>query len=60
MQATTKTGTTKTVSHGDPLWCSLENRRVRFSRLIGSAVEVMDDSGRVLPDWRHQTQVKAL
>jgi hypothetical protein len=43
-----------------PLQDTLENRRVRFSRMVDAqTVEVTDDAGKVLPDWRHIEQVRA-
>lgn len=48
------------VSYGAPLWCKLTNQRVRFNRMVdGSTVEVLDNDGVVLPDWRHVSQVEA-
>lgn len=56
-----RSGEAKVVRSGDPLWCSLENRRVRFCRKVDEyTVEVMDNDGlRVLPDYRHVSQVLA-
>jgi hypothetical protein len=56
----TRTGTAKPIRLHDPVWDTLEGRRVRFSRLIGaSAVEVCGDDGEPLPDWRHPSQLYA-
>lgn len=52
--------TTKPVHSGDPLWDTMDNRRVRFSQQTEDGfIEVMDDDCRVLPDLRHPTQVMA-
>ncbi|AWM40284.1 hypothetical protein GobsT_12520 [Gemmata obscuriglobus] len=63
MQAKFKTrdGVEKTVVHGDPLFCTLDNCRVRFVRMVDStSVEVMDaNTGRLLPDYRHPVQLFA-
>lgn len=53
------TGQAKEVRYADPVWCGLENRRLRFCRVEGSAVVLMDDACRELPDWRHPSQVAA-
>lgn len=55
------TGEPKNVVYGDPLFCRLENKRVRFARLVDDqTVEVMSDEDcRVLPDWRHISHVVA-
>ena len=57
----TRTGETKRVTAGDPLFCILDERRVRFVRMVDSTtVEVADDwTGKVLPDWRHPSQLFA-
>jgi hypothetical protein len=61
-------GRERAVTAGDLLWCKLDGCCVRFSRLVppmwcgaGWVVEVTDAySGRVLPDYRHPSQVYAL
>lgn len=66
----TRGGTPVDVVRGDPLFCVLDNTRVRFERLVncfeasGVPGDVMvevssNDDGRVLPDLRHPTQVYA-
>ncbi len=56
---TTRDGRTKRVVKGDPLHCDLDGCRVRFVRLIDTnTVEVASNhDGKVLPDWRHTSQV---
>lgn len=58
---TTRTGETRTVATGDPLWCSLDNTRVRYVRTErdGMVVVASNETGRELPDLRHPTQVVA-
>jgi hypothetical protein len=55
----TRDGKEKTVTYGDPLWCDLDQCRVRFVRMVdSSSVEVMADwDGKILPDYRHPSQV---
>ncbi len=54
----TRDGVEKRVVTGDPLWCDLDKTRVRFVRMVDSyAVEVTDNNGKLLPDYRHPTQV---
>jgi hypothetical protein len=54
---------------GDALWCSLDKCRVRFVRMVEPTpaipgewmVEVSDNwTGKVLPDYRHPTQVRVI
>lgn len=49
------------VTRGDACQCRLDGCRVRFVRWVDStSVEVMSDAdGRVLPDYRHPTQLVA-
>lgn len=58
----TKSGIEKTVHTGDPMWDTLDGKRVRFSRMIdATTVEVAsNETGKVLPDWRHITQLYAI
>lgn len=45
----------------DPVWDDLDGRRARFVRMVDDlTVEIADNDGRVLPDYRHVTQVSAL
>lgn len=48
--------------NGDPVWCSLERKRVRFVRMVDAVtVEVSsNETGKILPDWRHISQLKAI
>jgi hypothetical protein len=57
----TRSGESKPVSYGDPLFDTLDGRRVRFGKVEADGmVEVLDDAtGRALPDLRHPTQVVA-
>ena len=60
-QINTTNGTTKTVVTGDALRCQLEGKRVRFVRMVDEVtVEVScNETGRILPDYRHISQVAA-
>ncbi len=56
----TRDGQPKTVRMHDPVFCTLENRRVRFAGLEADGmVNVAEDSGKRLPDLRHASQVLA-
>ena len=45
----------------DPCWCSLDKKRVRFVRFVDStSVEVADNDGNVLPDYRHPSQLRVM
>jgi hypothetical protein len=53
-------GGTKSVTRGDLMWCALDNTRVRFFRMVDSySVEVTDNNGKILPDYRHPSQLTA-
>lgn len=58
---TTRTGEARTVVTGDPLWCRLDNTRVRYVRTErdGMIAVASNETGRELPDLRHPTQVVA-
>lgn len=51
----------ETLTAGHPLFCSLDNTRVRFVRMVDAVtVEVAsNEDGKILPDYRHISQVKA-
>lgn len=50
----------KEVGYGHPCHDSLDNIRVRVSKVEPDGmVEVMDNDGRILPDLRHPTQLRA-
>ncbi len=66
----TRSGATHAVGRGDPLFCVLDNTRVRFERMVDCSassgvpgdwmVEVSSNyDGKVLPDLRHPSQVFA-
>jgi hypothetical protein len=45
----------------DPVYDEMEKTRARFIRMVGgSAVELADNDGYTLPDWRHIDQVKVM
>ena len=54
-------GVEKRVVAGDPLYCELDRKRVRFVRVVdGTSVEVAsNETGKVLPDYRHPSQLRA-
>lgn len=53
-------GGTKAVGYGHPCWDALDRTRVRVSRVVDStSVEVTDNDGKVLPDYRHPVQLTA-
>jgi hypothetical protein len=55
-----KFGSPKTVNYGDPMFCTLDGIRVRFNRQIDeTSIEVMDNNGKILPDYRNPTQLIA-
>ena len=42
----------------EPCHCQLDKCRVRFVRFVDStSVEVADNNGKILPDYRHPTQL---
>lgn len=42
----------------EPCHCKLDNCRVRFVRFVDStSVEVADNDGKILPDYRHPSQL---
>lgn len=56
-----RNGNVKLVLTGDLLFCTLDNKFVRFVKSeFDGMVEVADrNTGKVLPDLRHPTQVYA-
>jgi hypothetical protein len=61
MNATSKfTGETKLVRWMDPVFDTLDGQRARFVRVVDStSIELADNEGNVLPDYRHPSQVLA-
>lgn len=62
MQALTLTsavnGEQRVPNYMDPCHCKLDQKRVRFVRFVDStSVEVADNDGKILPDYRHPTQL---
>jgi hypothetical protein len=53
-------GGEKEVGYGHPCQDALDGIRVRISKVENDGmIEVMDDDGKVLPDLRHPTQLRA-
>jgi hypothetical protein len=43
----------------DPVWDTLDGGRARYVRTLPDGmVELADNDGKVLPDYRHATQVR--
>jgi hypothetical protein len=59
---TNQTTKTETLSWGDPMWCSLDNTRVRYSKTeYDGMIEVMNNDGtKILPDLRHPSQLRKM
>jgi hypothetical protein len=53
--------TVKVVGYGHPCFCQLDRCRVRLHDIKADGmVEVTDNDGKVLPDYRHASQLIAL
>ena len=53
-------GGTKVVGVGHPCRCALDKCRVRIHKVVDStSIEVTDNDGKVLPDYRHPSQLTA-
>jgi hypothetical protein len=56
----TRDGQPKIVKYLDPMWCSLSKTRVRFVKQHeDKMIEVADNNGNPLPDFRHPSQLLA-